>query len=265
LEFDLIGLGIGIEQFPGKGSGIVIPTTGPDSFGDGASLVSWLEPDTGVTLSGSNLASIVDNAALAQGALWTANVNMTPASDLNGKNRWNCNASDSYLTRDDGGASVTKGWVMGYYIRMFTSSGVERVPYGIDSTDREDGLGAVSTNYLLDQIAIGNGVDSNADLAGTASITSGTHYLQVVTYTKATGEIRCYQNAVDITIGTPHTLSTGLSFTYNTAWAAGKATAGQWNCGTALLYNAVPTNALINEVGQYMSDLYGLGQSWSIS
>jgi hypothetical protein len=258
--------GVGLRASSPLEPVIVIPETGPDSYGDGSSLVSWLDADTGITLDPTNLSSMVDQAALAAGRVWNAvGSNFTPAADQNGKNRFNVTASPQHLLADDAGPTVSSGFVMAWYGRPFTSAGIARVPYAIDATDIEDGLGSISWDALADDIWVGDGLTANADQIASGSIALNSHYVFVVTYTSATGAMRGYWNGTDTTIGTPFTMSTGLSFTYQVATSGGKLSQGQYNWGQSFLYDTIPTLGLVNQIGQYISDHYGLGQTWALS
>lgn len=263
------GFGYGRGVFkPDKPSGLVIPTTGPDSFGNGSSLELWVHMDhASLTLNAGDLESVDDASAIGafKGRTCTGQVGALhgPASDQNGKNRFNAELNTEGLLLDPvitlpANQALTIAW----YGRHYTTGSASRAPV-------LDTLGDVTTNaFALHTDSVNNGCAAIAsDSTGTDvadnAISLNTHYVAIYTI-DASGNMAYYRNGIDRTIAhTADPVGAGSTISYIFCHPASGA---GWNFGMIMVYTSHFSDvADLNELGQYIDDYYGLGNTWALT
>lgn len=246
---------------------IHLPSTGPDSFGIQE---AWLDPGVESATDGSgNLTRVADQAAFAQGAIWDSAgepFNYPPASDLNGKKRFNHEEGEQFMERP-GIITGLDAMTFAFYYRNFGSQdGLDRWLYSDSKLDAINGFWI--TMNIISGLAMNfpEGAGQNKiSISSGSGFNDNTSYVVVVTVGAGLGgELHAYRDGTEITDAGPPTRPNALLYDVKYAWT-GAGDGADYNFGRNHLYGEELSIENVNNIGQDIADYYGLSQTWNLT
>jgi len=252
-------IGIDINSSPYAAlAGGGAPAGDPNDYG---TLRVWLDSGDWVEDGGDDVTGINNQAGDAVSGLWTNGGDPIVTGSI---------GSMLYLNRTTSGQSFTAntpetGWTTGGFTQVWLVkplTGMGGNPRGIhkNSADANGGGCSVATanNVILGSYIGAASWNASEDDEWVAD----TWHLIILTV--ASGTTKLYVNAVDKTKAGVSTWGGSGTWSFEYAFS-GTNTNANAHHALGMLYQGVPSIENINNIGQWASDRFGLGQTWAVS